>query len=178
MWFRKKLLKKKINLILFMVAILAAFVAMIIVFGEEKKGMMKYGSIPILVAVYAVIVYKIKLIPKLIDRDFDATIEAFVPRIELKIVGRMPIRIPVYDVHVKDDKGKAHVFTYKQSTTNPFYYTPGARVRHYAGAKFLVKHNPGELEYICPICGRNTRNQNLTYCAFCRVNFEDLRKNN
>ena len=175
MWFRKKLLKKKINLILFMIAILAAFIAMIIVFGAERKGTMKYGSIPILAVAYAVIVHKIKFIPKLLDRDFDATIEAFVPRIELKIVGRIPVRIPVYDVTVKDDKGKTHVFTYKQEKTSPFYYIPGARVRHYAGAKFLIKHNHGELEYICPICGRSTRNHNLTYCAFCRVNFEDLR---
>lgn len=171
---RKKLRINKALWILLMAVILVAFVTLYILFARKREGIYNYGSIIIMAAVYAFIIYKTKFVHRMKDKDYDGTVESIVGRIHIRIVGRMAYRIPVFDVTIKDDNGESHIYTYKQIETSPQYYAPGSRVHHYAGAKFLIKYNHKEYECICPLCGKNTRNNNLYYCAFCKVELEKI----
>ena len=174
MTLRKKLKIYKALWILLMMAILGALVGLYFLFSYKRVGIYNYGSIIIMAFVYAFIIHKTKFVYRMKDKDYDATVESIIPRLHIKIVGRMIMRIPVFDVTVKDDNGEIHVYTYKQIETSPHYYAPGTRVHHYAGAKFLLKYNHKEYECICPLCGKNTRNNNLYYCAFCKVQLEKI----
>lgn len=174
MTLRKKLKIYKALWILLMVGILGVLAALYFLFSYKRAGIYNYGSIIILAGVYAFIIYKTKFVHRMKDKDYDGTIESITARLDIKIVGRMIMRIPVYDVTVKDDNGEIHVYTYKQVNTSPQYYAPTSRVHHYAGAKYLIKYNHKEYECICPLCGKNTRNDNLYYCAFCNVQLEKI----
>lgn len=174
MTLRKKLRIYKALWILLMLAVLGVFATFYVLFSKNREGIYNYGSIIIMAGIYAFIIHKTKFIHRMKDKDYDGTVESIVGRIDIKIVGRMIYRIPVYDVTIKDDEGNIHIYTYKQVNTSPQYYAPKTRVHHYAGAKYPLKYNHKEYECICPICGKNTRNNNLYYCAFCNVKLEKI----
>lgn len=172
--FRKKVKRKNAVLLILMILLLASFIALFCMFGLKRRGMYKWGSAALLIIIYAYGLYKSKLINKLCDKDHDAHVIDCRFRIQIIPVGRAIRRVPVYDVTFKTDNGKKYVRTYKQERTSPKYYNVGAKVHHFRCTKFPLKYNHEPLEVICPMCGRNTKNDNLYYCSFCKVTFLDI----
>lgn len=153
----------------------------------QINSMSYYRNIPLRifaclmsVGVYGYIVYKSKLFPLLADKAWVGVVQGRTARKATVVRGAVAHRGNIEDVIIckwhlrREDEGGEVIDEYLEFETGVIgdrYFLPGDRVRHYKGAKILVKANPSEEDdnLMCPLCGKMVRRPR---CSFCKVRFD------
>lgn len=157
-------------------------VALAIIF-LQIQSMPYYRNIPLRIfavlmslGVYAYILYKSKLIPLLRDKSWVGVVQGRTARKSTVIRGIVAHRGNMEDViickwHVLKEDGSDEFLEFETGVIGDRYFLPGDEVRHFKGAKLMVKANPSEDDenLLCPLCGKMVMRPR---CSFCKVRFD------
>lgn len=141
-----------------------------------RNTVLKVISCVIAVGVYAYIFFKVKLIDLLRDKHWVGTVQGRTARKATVIRGIVPHRGNMEDViickwHIIKENGEETFIDYETGVIGDRYFLPGDQVRHYKGAKLMVKAHPAEDDenLFCPLCGKMVMRPR---CSFCKVRFD------
>lgn len=136
----------------------------------------KIFSVLLSVVVYGYLFFKIKLIPLLRDKTWLGTIHSRQCKKSTVIRGVVARPGNIVDVIVARwkvfrDDGMIEVLPYETEVIADDYFKTGDRVRHFKGAKIIVRANPDEHDenLLCPLCGKMVMKPE---CSFCRITFD------
>ncbi len=136
----------------------------------------KIFSVLLSVAVYVYLFLKIKLIPLLRDKAWLGTIHSRQCKKSTVIRGVVARPGNIVDVMVARwkvfrDDGMIEVLPYETEVIADDYFKMGDRVRHFKGAKIIVRANPDKNDenLLCPLCGKMVMKPE---CSFCRITFD------
>ena len=136
----------------------------------------KIFSVLLSVIIYVYIVIKSKIIPLLRDKSWLGTVHSRKCKKATVIRGVLPHRGNIEDVIIAHwkfyrDDGVFVVLPFETEQIADDYFKTGDRVRHFKGAKLIVKANPAEDDenLFCPLCGKMVMRPE---CSFCRIRFD------
>lgn len=169
----KRIIIRAIIMLLVAMALVATHVAY---YSTLKNARFGIFAIPFFVLVYAVILYKSRLIQMLFDKDWEGKVIKsdlildWEPITFAVAVSRFPMKQIFYTV-VTVEKESGGVYTYKVPAEKVSYrvFSKNDIVKHYKGAKYLHNLSRCEDVFICPVCGRTLSESN---CPDCHVNFD------
>lgn len=142
----------------------------------------RFFSVLLSVGLYVYLVIKIKLFPLLRDKHWLGTIHSRKCKKATVIRGVVAHRGNIHDViiahwKVLRDDGEFVVLPYETEEIADDYFKTGDRVRHFKGAKLIVRANPAEDDenLFCPLCSKMVM---IPQCSFCRIRFDMPHENN
>ncbi len=159
-------------------ALLAAVfvVAQIATFEDLRTKGLRVASILVSVCVYAFIFFKSRLIPLLRDKHWVGTVQGRTTRKSTVVRGVVAHRGNTEDVIIAKwcivrEDGTDNLLEYETGVIADDYFKPGDKVRHYKGAKLIVKADPPphDENLLCPLCGKMVMRPR---CSFCKVRFD------
>lgn len=141
-----------------------------------RNALLKNISCVFVLGIYIYIFYKVKLIPLLRDKHWVGTVQGRTARKATVIRGPIPHKGNIEDVvickwHIVKETGEEEFIDYETGVIGDRYFLPGDQVRHYKGAKLIVRANPAEDDenLFCPLCGKMVMRPR---CSFCKVRFD------
>lgn len=175
---RKKIYKKIAirGIILLLVAL--AFVA-IYFFHLPIISITKYKFmvIPVTVAVYIYIVYKLKFIHMLFDKEWEGTVISSTSYIGYEpitfgvAISRRPPKKIMYTLLLVSIDGikKTKKIRIPSKIIDPTFFSSGDRLKHFKGAKYPQNLDRKDEIFICPVCGKSCYYEN--FCPDCKIKF-------
>lgn len=140
---------------------------------ENTAG--KIISVGLSLLVYLFIFKKVGLIQLLRDKEWSGTVQSRECKKATVIRGVVAHRGNIVDVmiahwRVLRDDGEAVILPYETEVIADDYFKAGDRVRHYKGAKIIVREAPDEDDenLLCPLCGKMVMKPT---CSFCKIRF-------
>ena len=145
-------------------------------FPYYRNTVLKVFACLLSAVVYAFIVYKVQIIQLLRDKHWVGVVQGRTARKSTVVRGVVAHRGNTEDVMickwciVRED-GTDTFLEYETGVIADDYFKPGDKVRHYKGAKLMVKANPAEDDenLLCPLCGKMVMRPR---CSFCKVRFD------
>ena len=175
-------IKTKVSLkiafkIAWLLLIACAFVFLQIqAFPYLGNRLLKVLSVLLSVLLYGFIVYKTGLIRLLCDKYWVGTVQGRTLRKKTVVRGVVAHRGNTEDVmiakwHVIRDGGEEIFLEYETGQIADDYYKAGDRVRHYKGAKLIIREHPSpdDNNLFCPLCGKMVMRER---CSFCKIRFD------
>ena len=136
----------------------------------------KFFSVLLSAVLYVYLIIKVKLIPLLRDKSWLGTIHSRRCRKATMIRGVVIHPGNMEDVMVAHwkvwrDDNVFVVLPYETDEIADDYFQMGDRVRHFKGAKLIVRANPSENDenLLCPLCGKMVM---TPQCSFCKIRFD------
>ena len=168
----KRIIIRAIIMFLVAAALVAIYVAYYVRLKEARFGNF---AIPFFALVYAVVLYKSKLLQMLFDKDWEGKVIKsdlildWEPLTFAVAVSRFPMKQIFYTV-VTVEKKDGETFKFKVPVEKVSYqiFAPNDLVKHYKGTKYLQNLSNCDKIFICPVCGR-TLNESI--CPDCHVDF-------
>ncbi len=171
-----------IKKLLLLLAIGGGFGALLVTSFAYCDFWERFFSVLLSVVVYVYVIIKIKIIPLLRDKSWLGTIHSRQCKKGTVIRGLLPHRGNIEDViiarwKVYRDDGEYVVLPYETEQIADDYFKAGDRVRHFKGAKLIVRANPAEDDenLLCPLCGKMVMKPQ---CSFCQIYFDMPHENN
>lgn len=174
--------RTKIGLRIAQKIILLLLIAVAIIFLQinsfqyYRTTFLKIFSVLLSLGVYLFIVFKSNLIKLLRDKHWVGTIQGRTARKATVVRGVVPHRGNTEDVVickwciVRED-GSDTYLEYETGVIGDRYFLPGDEVRHFKGAKLIIKASPhpDDENLLCPLCGKMVMRPR---CSFCKVRFD------
>lgn len=173
----KSKIKRKIILrAVIMLLVAAALIAIHVAYYSTLKNA-RFGifAIPFFALVYAIIMYKSKLLQMLFDKDWEGKVIKsdlildWEPITFAVAVSRFPMKQIFYTV-ITVEKRRGEIVKIRIPAEKISYqvFRPNDIIKHYKGTKYPQNVSRSDEIFICPVCGRTLSESD---CPDCHVNF-------
>lgn len=173
---KNKITKRIIIRAIIMLLVAAALVAIYVAYyARLKEARFGIFAIPFFALVYAVILYKSKLLQMLFDKDWEGKVIKsdlildWEPITFAVAVSRFPMKQIFYTViTVEKKRGETIKIKIPSEKIAHVVFRPNDILKHYKGTKYPQNLSRSEEIFICPVCGRTLDQSD---CPNCKVNF-------
>ncbi|MBQ7829409.1 MAG: hypothetical protein IJ345_03990 [Clostridia bacterium] len=173
---KSKIIRKIILRAVIMLLVAAALIAIHVAYYSTLKNA-RFGifAIPFFALVYAIIMYKSKLLQMLFDKDWEGKVIKsdlildWEPITFAVAVSRFPMKQIFYTV-ITVEKSRGEIVKIRIPAEKISYqvFRPNDIIKHYKGTKYPQNMSRSDEIFICPVCGRTLSESD---CPDCKVNF-------